>query len=222
MDRDTFFQLVANRPAEDLEKLQLAYWLAKEGHQKQTRDSGERYFEHPRRVALRLIRSGYIATDVLVLALLHDIVEDTQTPLKVIVNLFGAPIWSGLSLLSKNVPNFDPVTGMNIGRAAKDLGDYFAAIADGPREVRLVKIADRLDNLQDVAQFTPERRQKQIAETMRYILPIAAQTCPIFAKELKEICEQHTAPTLAASYLLAAFLFQKSVLQPCYEWTYLD
>ena len=222
MDRDTFFQLVANRPAEDLEKLQFAYWLAKEGHQKQTRDSGERYFEHPRRVALKLIRSGYLSTDVLVLALLHDIVEDTQTPLKVIVNLFGAHIWAGLNLLSKKVPNFDPVTGMNIGRVSKELGVYFAAIADGPREVRLVKIADRLDNLQDVASFTPERRQRQIDETMKYILPIATQTCPIFAKELNAICEQYKAPTLAAQYLSAAFLFQKDMLQPCHGWPHFD
>lgn len=191
MDRNSFFHQLTPRPASEIERLQIAYWLSKDAHRKQVRDDGERYFEHPRRVATSLIKHDHGQTPTLILALLHDVVEDTETPLKVIVDLFGTEIWTGLNLLSKQIPNFDPVTGMNTRSGKKPIEDYFRAIADGPKAVRLVKCADRLDNLQDVETFSAERRVRQLAETRKYILPIAQLTCPVYYKELVAICAQY-------------------------------
>lgn len=195
MDRNRFFHLVAEtqKSAADIALLQTAYWLSKNAHHKQKRDDGERYFEHPRRVATSLLEHEHSQTSTLILALLHDVVEDTETPLPVIVNLFGAEIWNGLNLLSKQIPNFDPVTGMNTRSGKKPIDAYFRAIAEGPKSVRLVKCADRLDNLQDIETFSAERRARQLTETRDYILPIAAETCPIYARELRAICERYPA-----------------------------
>lgn len=81
IDRTSFFRMIGRRPIEEIEAIQDAYWMAKDGHRRQRRDDGERYFEHPRRVAAILIHIGRQDTALIVTALLHDLVEDTlRTP----------------------------------------------------------------------------------------------------------------------------------------------
>jgi hypothetical protein len=58
MNRAEFFALVANRPECELVCIQWAYWLAKNAHRPFLRDGGERFFEHPRAVAVSLIEHG--------------------------------------------------------------------------------------------------------------------------------------------------------------------
>lgn len=64
-----------------MELVMMAYGYAKMGHGykvEQKRDSGERYFEHPRRVAYILMEEfGIYDPDMIITALLHDLVEDT-------------------------------------------------------------------------------------------------------------------------------------------------
>ena len=77
MNRKQFFaSLKENVDATELRRIQAAYWIAKEAHRQQARDCGERYFEHPRRTASILIRHGVIDTHTILLALLHDTLED--------------------------------------------------------------------------------------------------------------------------------------------------
>lgn len=191
MNRIEFFGLLSGMSAGDLLQVQMAYWLAKNAHRPQApRDNGERYFEHPRSVAVSLIERGFSDRDTVVLALLHDVLEDTNTPVHVIMELFGHEVWKGLSLLAKYIPIFDPVTGQVVYRYRKSLTEYYGELRDrAVRNVQLVKIADRYHNLQTMGSWAPERKQKYLDETREYILPIARKTESWFTDQLVVLVE---------------------------------
>lgn len=190
MNRDEFFHKLPSRRDDETLAIQSAYWLSKTVHREQWRDGGERYFEHPRRVALSLIDHGFSDTDTLIVALLHDVVEDTNTPQHVILNLFGIRIWSWLETISKNVPCFDPVTGEVRTRESKPIEHYYAMIAQAEMIVRIAKCADRLDNMNDMKAFGMDRRRRYLEETRKYLLPIAKSTDARYAYELEASCKQ--------------------------------
>lgn len=78
MNRDEFFRKLKPRPTKEIKKIRIAYWLSESVHRGQKRDNGERYFEHPLRVALSLTEHGHHETNTLVSALLHDVIEETR------------------------------------------------------------------------------------------------------------------------------------------------
>jgi guanosine-3',5'-bis(diphosphate) 3'-pyrophosphohydrolase len=173
MNREEFFRMVSDRPTSELGRIQLAYWLAKNAHRPFLRDNGERYFEHVRAVAVSLVAHGYRGTEFVVDGLMHDVVEDTNTPPGAIVDLFGPETWQHLVVLSKYFSLFDPVTGWIIGRYKKPQEEYFGEIAKAPEMVQIVKCSDRLNNLGDCSAWEPERRKRYRDETERYVLPLA-------------------------------------------------
>lgn len=169
----------------ELQQIQQAYWFSKNVHRPQKRNDGERYFEHPLRVAKNLIKLGHINCQAIITALLHDVVEDTFTPGHVIIKLFGSDIWYNLSLLSKSRPILDPITMEMIGKLKTPIDEYFQLIAKSEKNVRLVKVADRVDNTRDLPVFSPDRQKRYIEETVKYIVPIAKNTDPQLLKQLK-------------------------------------
>jgi (p)ppGpp synthase/HD superfamily hydrolase len=192
MNRHDFFEALGPQKADDLKAIQTAYWLAKEAHRvSDSRDTGERYFEHPRRVAASLVKSGFVRRDAVIMALLHDVIEDTYTPPSVIVDLFGSKVYRGLALLSKKAACLDEITGQVTGFAKKGLGEYFSALTrEGDVDTRLVKCADRLDNLLDCSCWTPERKRRYVEETRRFILPLAQKTDATLAEAIEKANEE--------------------------------
>lgn len=192
MNRNEFFELLGGMSFADLSEIQSAYWLAKNAHRMQpNRDSGERYFEHPRDVAVTLINRGIRNRSAIIKALLHDVIEDTNTPIQVILGLFGHDIWHSLAILSKYVPTFDPVTGQTIGRYKKTPEVYFNELFEASQEDRLVKLADRYQNMSTMDIWVPDRRTKYAMETRDHILPIAEITDPWFFQELQSLIHIH-------------------------------
>lgn len=186
MSRFEFLQALSRDcRLDDLRLIQKAYWLSKNVHRPQHRQSGERYFEHPVRVARMLIDLGYRDVNTVSTALLHDVVEDTYTPDHVIVDLFGPEVWDNINLLSKTRPALDPITLELIAEVKVDKDVYFDRIMKANKTVRLVKVADRVDNTSDLLSFTPERQEKYIKETEQYILPLAEMTDPALLSLLK-------------------------------------
>jgi (p)ppGpp synthase/HD superfamily hydrolase len=186
MDRKKFFALLSHLTAGDITQVQLAYWLAKNAHREQERDSGERYFEHPRDVAVTLISHGVNDRDSVIMALLHDVVEDTNTPFPVIINLFGHEMWESLFLLSKVTPVFDPVTGQIFGRYKKTDDEYYAELMKAKVSVKSVKCGDRLRNLQQMGESWPLEKQITYARhTIEKVLPLAQATDLWFYEVLK-------------------------------------
>lgn len=185
MDRAIFFGKLSRLPAADIEKLVVAYWLAKDVHRGQLRAGGERYFEHVRGVALLLIEHGYTQADILIRALLHDLIEDTATPFGIISWYFGESVLDSLKTLSKKVPVFDPKNGKVIMRLIIEDHVYYANLMKAPVTDRLVKCADRLHNLRSMS---PWQKEKQIAyarHTQQFVLPLARITDNTLAEEIE-------------------------------------
>lgn len=174
MSRTEFFRKIADilKP-EDVQQVAWAYWLAKEVHRTQKRDDGERYFEHCRRVSLLAIEYGCNRADSIIIALLHDALEDSFITPAVIRKLFGAEVEGALRALSKTETSFYEHDG-SIRKTKKDLEGYFLEIKNNPKiNVRVIKCADRLDNLQNLSAWSRARRLRYVVETRKYLMPIA-------------------------------------------------
>jgi (p)ppGpp synthase/HD superfamily hydrolase len=166
----------------------LAYWLVKDAHRKQSRRmTGERYFEHVRRVSYMAgIEYGYNDAHTIALGLLHDVIEDTTVPTAAIVNLFGTKMYQDILILSKDLPVFDPITGFVIGRAKIKDDVYYNGVMNWKNpSVRYIKGCDRIDNLADLGQWEPARRDKYILETNNNVLPIVRSADARMAAEIE-------------------------------------
>lgn len=193
MNRVIFFEMLVNAGLsdKDLLEMQLAYWLAKDGHRSQVRDDGVRYFEHPRDVVTLLVERGHTDVRTLVLAKLHDVPEDTYVPPDAIVRIYDLGVWNDLCVLSKKIPVFDQKTGELQAHYVKSKDDYYEGLKYGPRRVKIVKGGDRLHNLRSMKEGWPIERQKEKAlETQVYIIPFVKEADPELARELEEEVER--------------------------------
>lgn len=185
MSREEFFQLLGHMSYSDLNLVKDGYWFAKEIHRRQMRDDEERYFEHLRGVALILIQHGYRNASIVVKALLHDLLEDTYTPVTIVLKIFGADVVNSIISLSKTIPEFDPKTGKMSNRT-KILDDvYYHELSKSGIETRLVKLADRLYNIRDMNSWSIEKKLQYADHTEKYVIPLADSTNFEFAEELR-------------------------------------
>ncbi|MBS3137334.1 bifunctional (p)ppGpp synthetase/guanosine-3',5'-bis(diphosphate) 3'-pyrophosphohydrolase [Candidatus Woesearchaeota archaeon] len=155
-------------PKADTALLKKAYVLAEKAHQGQTRSTGEDYFTHPIGVAAILMKM-YADSATLCAALLHDIVEDTSVSIEQVKQLFGEEI----ALLVEGVTKIEKIH-------FKDSEDYKAEnirkiLIATAKDVRviLIKLADRLHNMQTLKTFRPEKQQRIAMETLEIYAPVA-------------------------------------------------
>lgn len=176
MNRKQFFGKVKDRVSDpgELQKIQWAYLLAKEVHRRQKRDEGERYFEHCRRTALILMENDKTNSREIMMALLHDSIEDGYISKDMLEALFGKEVADGVELLSK-CENIVDEYGI-IKKIKKHEATYYHNIDSADISVRRAKVADRLDNLRTLGIWPEKRQQKYITETEKYISPIAKAT----------------------------------------------
>jgi guanosine-3',5'-bis(diphosphate) 3'-pyrophosphohydrolase len=158
----------ANNPDADIELLRRAYVFSAFEHKGQVRHSGEPYLVHPLEVADQLAE---MKLDVVAIAagLLHDIVEDTQTPIERIKELFGvdvAHVVEGVTKLGA-IP-----FSSSEERQAENFRKMLLAMVDDIRVI-LVKLADRLHNMRTLHHLPEERRIKIAQETRDIYAPIA-------------------------------------------------
>jgi guanosine-3',5'-bis(diphosphate) 3'-pyrophosphohydrolase len=145
-----------------------AYETAAQAHQGQLRNSGEAYISHP--LAVATILAGLGLDDVTIAsALLHDAVEDTALGLDEIESEFGADV----SSIVDGVTKLDRVRfDSRQAQQAATMRKMLVAMAKDPR-VLLIKLADRLHNMQTFAAM-PEWKQKRSAqETLDIYAPLA-------------------------------------------------
>ena len=189
MTRDEFFKVIDKKVGlEDRERIEWAYALAKQFHREQMRDSGERYFEHCRDVALLLLKYGPTNPDEIIVGLLHDIYEDQFVPRGMIRQLFGHEVNEAIKALSHEKP-FYKSHGM-VDKTSESQEGYFNSIGRNSLMVRRVKLADRLHNTQTLGSCTKEKQLRKTEETRTYILPIAKETDKRFYKALKDLCDK--------------------------------
>lgn len=192
--RTDFFNAVPSMKQKKRVLLQHAYDEAFIRHAGQTRDDGSPYFEgHVLPVARTLLRFGYNKANILIVALLHDVPEDSWMQLSLIERLFGHKNARRVAALSKSYNLEDPISGCATRTSKKPLDVYHETIVAAGRTVGLVKIADRLHNLSDLinpppgSRWTAEKRENYLRETETYILPLALKLDPRMAEEMKRL-----------------------------------
>lgn len=162
----------------DAEKLVKAFTLAYKAHKGQTRNfSKEPYINHPIRVVKNLLHYGVTDIDTMCIALLHDTIEDTDlTYEKITQELHDVNIAIVVRALTK--------TG-------KTNFEYYSNLYGAHENFRMVKLCDRLDNIQDLHRFSAERKRKYIQETKEFIYPLAAKTNKAIYEDIKKIIEEN-------------------------------
>lgn len=132
---------------------------AVKAHTGQFRSDGSPYIKHPQRVAdfVRKFKKSKNLDALISAAFLHDTIEDTNTTHKDLEKMFGGLVAS----LVKELTN-DKDKIKEVGKT-----DYLAQkMANMSSWALVIKLADRLDNVQDIATAkTPEWRRKYRAET---------------------------------------------------------
>ena len=141
----------------DFRRVMRAYQLSKHGHKGQSRETGERYFEHPKAVAVVLITELRITDpDTVIAALLHDIQEDSFIlTWEDIEDIFGKDIVRYVRAVTKEPGK-----------------DYLENLLRAPTSALFVKLADRLHNLRTLEACRPEKKLKQIKETREKYIQI--------------------------------------------------
>lgn len=159
-----------------LDVLDRAAASARRWHGEQRRPTGVPYVEHLLE-ALEAMACGAGVTDTGVLAavLLHDTVEDTGATVPEIEAGFGPDVAELVDWVTK-----PPATGggRQAKRAAKSA--YLRRLGDAPERAVLVKLADRVSNVQRLDQMPPDFQRRYYAETVTYVIPLA-QAHPWFA-----------------------------------------
>ncbi|WP_433464480.1 HD domain-containing protein [Spirillospora sp. CA-128828] len=153
----------------DLDGLAPAVAAAERWHGDQRRPTGAPYVEHLLEALEVLVRGAEVTTPaVLSAAVLHDVVEDTPATLADVEAEFGPEVTELVDWVTK-----PPTAGA--GRQAKRAGKaaYLRRLRDAPREAILVKLADRVSNVQTLDRMPPDFQRRYYAETITYIVPLA-------------------------------------------------
>ncbi len=154
-------------------ELEHAVDFATEMHHGQVRKSGEPYISHPIHVAGTLIEWG-MDIDTIIAGVLHDTVEDTPATLEQIESLFGhdvAFLVDGVTKVSqaragmRNLESYLPQTRDNLTKLLIAVGQDVRVI--------IIKLSDRLHNMQTLQYKSSEKQRKIARETIEVFAPLA-------------------------------------------------
>ncbi|MHB0754965.1 RelA/SpoT family protein [Polaribacter sp. M15] len=183
---------------EDKELIRKAFDIAVDAHSKQRRKTGEPYIFHPIAVAkIVAIEIGLGATSIAA-ALLHDVVEDTDYTLNDMEHLFGetiARIVNGLTKISRlNKEQDASIQAENFRKMLLTLHDDVRVI--------LIKIADRLHNMQTMDAMPAHKQVKIASETLYIYAPLAHRLGLYNIKtELEDLGLKYTEPEVYNSII---------------------
>lgn len=133
--------------------------LAETAHSTVLRKSGEPFVSHPIRIANALVSLGVDDEKILIVAILHDILEDTNITREELLDIFNDDIVTSIELLTKQ-------EGMT-------LDCYYENIHLNPN-ASIVKIADRCHNVSTMYFFDEAKTRMYIDETEKYIIPLCS------------------------------------------------
>lgn len=177
--------------AEDKKLIRLAFDTAVDAHRDQRRKSGEAYIFHP--IAVAKIVADQIGLDAtsIAAALLHDVVEDTTYTLEDLERLVGstvAKIVHGLTKIAHLKKDKD------ISLQAENFRKMLLTLNDDVRVI-IIKIADRLHNMQTM-DVMPEYKQVKIASETLYIYAPLAHRIGLYniKTELEDLGLKYTEP----------------------------
>jgi len=183
-------RLATYLPTEEIARIGAAYVFADAAHRGQMRISGGPYITHPLAVA-ETLAGWHLDSHALCAALLHDVMEDTSISKEQIAQRFGkvaAELVDGVSKL-------DRIEHQSFEEAqAENFRKMLLAMARDVRVI-LIKLADRLHNMQTLDAMRPEKRRRIARETLEIYAPIANRLgLNALYRELQELAFRHAHP----------------------------
>ena len=151
-------------------KIKKAITFADNAHEGQYRKSGEPYLVHPINVGL-ILASLKMDADTIVAGLLHDVVEDCEIPLARVKKEFGKNVGNLVNGVTKLLQLDDKLKDQS-------QAEYFQKMAIATAEdvrVIIIKLADRLHNLNTIEHLPREKQIKKSKETLELYAPLAHQ-----------------------------------------------
>jgi guanosine-3',5'-bis(diphosphate) 3'-pyrophosphohydrolase len=178
---------------EDKKLIRKAFDVAVEAHKEQRRKSGEAYIFHPIAVAKIVASEIGLGATSIAAALLHDVVEDTPTTVKDIERIFNpkvAQLVEGLTKISLVQKD------MNVSMQAENFRKMLLTLNDDVRVI-LIKIADRLHNMQTMESMDDHKQVKIASETLYIYAPLAHRLGLYNIKnKLEDLGLKYTEPTV--------------------------
>ncbi len=154
---------------EDKKIIRKAFDVAVDAHKDQRRKSGEAYIFHPIAVAKIVARDIGLGATSIAAALMHDVVEDTDITVQDIEKMFNpkiAQLVEGLTKIAK------VKTDQEISMQAENFRKMLLTLNDDVRVI-LIKIADRLHNMQTMGSMADYKQAKIASETLYIYAPLA-------------------------------------------------
>ena len=155
-------------PNIDVDKIRRAYQFGAQAHKGQHRKSGEPFIYHPLEVA-KILTEMHMDCETLTAAILHDVIEDTETAKDEIKREFGkeiAELVDGVSKLTQvEFSSHEEAQAQNFRKMLMAMSNDIRVI--------LVKLADRLHNMRTLGALRPDKRRRIARETLEIYSPIA-------------------------------------------------
>lgn len=185
---------------DDKKLIRSAFEVALDAHKDQRRKSGEAYIFHPLAVAKIVAQEIGLDATSIAAALLHDVVEDNPNyTIDDIQQMFGeavARIVDGLTKISSLKKD------MNVSMQAENFRKMLLTLNDDVRVI-IIKIADRLHNMQTMESMRPDKQVKIASETLYIYAPLAHRIGLYNIKtELEDLGLKYTEPDVYNDILL--------------------
>ncbi len=154
----------------DINAVKKAIYYARKYHGDQVRKSGELYYSHPIEVAYLFIeyvakgKAQYYTTNLVITALLHDVIEDTTLTKEMITQIFSEEVANHIEDLTRAKFNKKNTAGEAVN----------LLFIQCKKDVLHIKLIDRLHNMQTIKHMTRTKIKRIIDETIAYFIPLAA------------------------------------------------
>lgn len=176
---------------EDKKLIRKAFDVAVDAHKEQRRKSGEAYIFHPIAVAKIVASQIGLGATAIAAALMHDVVEDTEITISDIEKMFNPKIAQIVEGLTK-IPRIKK--DQEISLQAENFRKMLLTLHDDVRVI-LIKIADRLHNMQTMEGMADYKQAKIASETLYIYAPLAHRLGLYTIKtQLEDLSLKYTEP----------------------------
>lgn len=174
----------------EIEQVWDAYRYSEQAHKGQARKSGEPYISHPVAVAC-ILANLHLDVPTLLAALLHDVVEDTGIAISDLRERFGVQV----SELVEGLTKLDKIELQTAVQAqAENVRKMLLAMSQDVRVI-LVKLADRLHNMQTLGVMKSAKQKRIAHETLEIYAPIANRLgLNVIYQELEDLSFKYIYP----------------------------
>lgn len=163
--RDVLGRYLETNQVDDIER---AYQLAERAHEGQMRSSGDPYITHPV-AAAHILADLHLDHQTIMAALMHDVIEDCDVSKQDISGEFGETVAD----LVEGVSKLTQIDFQSKEQAqAENFRKMMMAMTQDIRVI-LIKLADRLHNMQTLGALRPDKRRRIARETLEIYAPIA-------------------------------------------------